>query len=150
MVNEERTEESLFMNIKRINQSNIEIAIIQSDDVIITDAQSALDLMATVRYGTACNQIAIPKSIITEDFFKLSTGIAGEILQKFVNYQCKLAIFGDFSHYTSKPLWDFIYESNSGNHIFFVATEEEAISKLSCVHWAKSRTQGKGRQFKLP
>ena len=33
----------------------------------------------------------------------------------------KLAIIGDFSGYTSKPLRDFIYESNNGNQVFFVS-----------------------------
>jgi hypothetical protein len=102
-----------------------------SDDLIITNAQSALDLMATVKYETGCDCIAISKSTVAEDFFALSTGIAGEILQKFVNYRVKLAIIGDFSRYTSKPLKDFMYESNKGSHIFFVASEDEAIAKLS-------------------
>ncbi len=39
--------------------------------------------------------------------------------------------FGDFSRYTSKPLRDFIYESNNGSHIFFVSTEDDAIEKLA-------------------
>ena len=107
------------------------IAIIRSDEVIITNAQSALDLMATVRYEIDCDRIAIHKSAVTEDFFVLSTGVAGEILQKFVNYQVKLAIIGDFSEYTSKPLRDFIYECNSGRHICFVADEAEAVRRLS-------------------
>lgn len=119
------------MNIKRINQSGVEIAVIETEEVIIADVQSALDLMATVRYGNECDRIAIPKSAVAENFFVLSTKIAGDILQKFVTYQCKLAIFGDFSHYTSKPLRDFIYESNNGNHIFFVVSEEEAVMKLA-------------------
>lgn len=54
-----------------------------------------------------------------------------EILQKFINYQFKFAIVGDFSGYTSKPLKDFIYESNKGRDIFFVSSEEDAIEKLS-------------------
>jgi hypothetical protein len=103
----------------------------ESDGLIITDTQSALDLMATVKYETGCDCIAISKAAIAEDFFVLSTGIAGEILQKFVNYRVKLAIIGDFSRYTSKPLKDFIYESNSGSHIFFVGSEEEAIARLN-------------------
>lgn len=40
-------------------------------------------------------------------------------------------IYGDYSHYTSKPLKDFIYESNHGKDFFFVATKEEAIQKLA-------------------
>jgi len=107
------------------------VAVIQSDEVIVTDTQSALDLMATVRYEVGCDNIAISKTAVSEDFFVLSNGIAGEILQKFVNYRVKLAIIGDYSFYTSKPLKDFIYESNKGSHIFFVATENEAIAKLT-------------------
>jgi hypothetical protein len=107
------------------------VAVIQSDESVISDTQSAPDLMATVKYETDCERIAIPKSAVAEDFFVLSTGIAGEILQKFVTYRVSLAIIGDFSQYTSKPLRDFIYESNKGRHVFFVTTEEEAIAKLT-------------------
>ena len=49
----------------------------------------------------------------------------------YKNYQFKFAIVGDFSGYTSKPLKDFIYESNKGRDIFFVSSEEDAIEKLS-------------------
>jgi hypothetical protein len=42
----------------------------------------------------------------------------------------KLAIVGDYSKYTSKPLKDFIYESNNGNSIYFVPSVEEALLKL--------------------
>jgi hypothetical protein len=120
-----------IMNLKRLNQNGVTIAVIETTEIIITDSQSALDLMATVGYESECNCIAIPKSCVAEEFFVLSTKIAGEILQKFVNYQCKLAIFGDYSHYTSKSLRDFIYECNKGNHIFFVASEKDAIEKLT-------------------
>ena len=65
----------------------------------------------TIKYETNCNKIALNKSAILEDFFILSKGLAGEILQKFINYQIKFAIYGDYSKYTSKPLKDFIYES---------------------------------------
>lgn len=109
------------------------IAVIRSDEVVLTDAQDALDLMMTARYTHDCVGIVLPKSAVTEDLFVLSTGIAGEILQKFVNYRVKLAIVGDYSRYTSKPLQDFFYESNNGGHILFVATEEEALAKLAPV-----------------
>ena len=82
------------------------------------------------KYEADTNLVAVDKAVIAEDFFILSTGLAGEVLQKFVNYRTKVAIFGDFSQYTSKPLRDFIYESNKGNNIFFVATEEKAVERL--------------------
>lgn len=119
------------MNIEVINKNGIDIAVISSDEAVITDTQSALDLVMSVKYETGAERIALPKELIREEFFILSSGIAGEILQKFVNYHIKAAIYGDYSHYTSKPLKDFIYESNQGRDIFFTATKEEAIQKLA-------------------
>lgn len=119
------------MNIEVINKNGIDIAVISSDEAVITDTQSALDLVMSVKYETGAERIALPKELIREEFFTLSSGIAGEILQKFVNYHIKAAIYGDYSHYTSKPLKDFIYESNQGRDIFFTATKEEAIQKLA-------------------
>lgn len=114
-----------------ITNNNFTVAVIKSGKPIITDTQSALDLMATIDYHDDCQRIAIYKEAILEDFFKLSTGFAGDILQKFISYSKKIAIIGDFSNYTSKPLKDFIYECNNGNAIFFVSDEKTALTKLT-------------------
>lgn len=83
------------------------------------------------KYELKTKNIVLAKEQIAEDFFVLSTGLAGEILQKYVNYGGRIAIYGDYSHYTSKPLKDFIYESNKGHDVFFTATEDEAIDMLT-------------------
>ena len=121
------------MNIKQLEQNGVIIAQVESEEALITDVQSALDLMATVRYETGADRMILPKAALDERFFVLSSGLAGDILQKFVNYQLAVAIVGDYSGYTSKPLRDFIYESNNGSHVFFVATVEDALDKLSRV-----------------
>ncbi len=121
------------MRIDTIVENNIEIAIVRSSDILIKDVQSALDLIATVGFETGCYRIVINKSSICEEFFDLKTKLAGEILQKFINYHVKIAIVGDFSVYTSKSLRDFIYESNMGKDIFFLPDVEQAIKKLSLV-----------------
>jgi hypothetical protein len=119
------------MKISTIKKNNIEIAVVNSSEILITDVQSALDFMATIRYDTGCDRIVLNKSAICEDFFHLSTKLAGEILQKFINYHVKIAIVGDFSAYTSKSLKAFIYESNNGKDIFFLSDEKNAVEKLS-------------------
>lgn len=119
------------MTIKRIVENGMQIAYIPETELLITDTQSALDLMATIHYETGCNRIILNKASICEDFFILSTCLAGEILQKYINYNVKLAIIGDYSSYTSKPLHDFIYESNRGKDIFFVSTLEDARNYIS-------------------
>lgn len=110
------------------------IVYIESEDILITDSQSALDLMMTVKYEKDCSSIVLDKNAISEEFFRLSSGIAGEILQKFVNYHIKLAIIGDFSKYTSKPFHDFIHECNKGNEIFFVNNLDQAVEKLALAY----------------
>ncbi len=119
------------MKTEIIRTKNTQIAAVSSDDLLITNVQSALDLIMTVKYETDCTNIAINKEAITDDFFILSTCLAGEILQKFINYGVRFAIYGDFSEYTSKPLKDFMYESNKGKDIFFQPTISLAIDKLS-------------------
>lgn len=107
------------------------VAIVNSDEVMIKDAASAVDFVMDIKYQTKCDKIALNKSAITEDFFILSSGLAGEILQKFVNYGIRFAIYGDYSKYTSKPLNDFIYESSQGKDAFFVSTKDEAVEMLN-------------------
>ena len=121
------------MNIEYIRDNGMDIAVVSSDRKVIVDTQSALDLAMTVKYETGTANLVLDKRLICEDFFILSTGVAGEILQKFINYQVRAAFYGDYSRYTSKPLKDFIYESNNGKDFFFVSTKEEAAEKLSGI-----------------
>lgn len=120
------------MNYTFLGKNN-DIVYIQSKDVLIYDAQSALDLIMTVIYEKDCSKIILDKHAICEEFFILSSGVAGEVLQKFSNYFTKLAIIGDLSKYTSKPLHDFIYECNKGNNIFFVSNLEEAVRMIEAA-----------------
>lgn len=119
------------MQLSKIERNGVVCAVVNSSEQVITDVQSALDVLMTAKYEVGTKNIVIGKKLIVEDFFILSKGLAGEILQKYVNYGGRIAIYGDYSHYTSKPLKDFIYESNKGKDVFFVATQDEAIDKLT-------------------
>lgn len=121
------------MEIRTVQRNQTQIALVSSGEPILTDVRTALDLIATVQYETGCDRMALNKEAVAEDFFRLSTRLAGEILQKFVTYHVKFAIIGDYSGYTSEPLKDFIYESNRGGHVFFVSNEEEAVEKLAAA-----------------
>ena len=122
------------MNLTGIEENGALCVLVESDELVITDAQSAIDLLMSAQYDVGSKNIVIPKQLVAEDFFVLSTGLAGEVLQKYVNYGGRMAIYGDYSRYTSKPLKDFMYESNKGRDFFFVSTRDEAVTAL-----AKSR-----------
>lgn len=119
------------MHIEKVEKNGQPIAVVTSDELLIFDGQSAGDFIMNVQALSDCYRAVVKKEAIAEEFFALRSGLAGEVLQKFVNYHMKLAIVGDFSGYSSKALQDFIYESNKGNSIFFVPDESEALQRLS-------------------
>jgi len=118
------------MRIDLNNINGISIAEVISEGVIIHETQDALDLMADCGYQGARSIIIQEKNIIPE-FFDLKTGIAGDILQRFSNYDVRLAIVGDFSRFKSKSLRDFVRESNRVGRINFVGSLQEAKDKLT-------------------
>lgn len=119
------------MRTEIVEYSGVKVAALECEEGLISNAQEAMDCALSVRYQSGCARIALPKEAFCERFFVLSSGLAGEILQKFVNYSFKVAIYGDYSGYTSKPLRDFIYESNRGRDVFFAANLDEAMRMLA-------------------
>jgi len=118
------------MDIQAHKINNTEIAEIIADRILIENAEDALDLMGNVYYQGFDKMILHQKNI-TPDFFDLKNKMAGEILQKFSNYRVSLVIVGDFSQFSSKSLNDFIYESNKGKQVNFLASVEDALTALS-------------------
>jgi hypothetical protein len=118
------------MKIKIITSTHTKIARLKSDNFVIKEIQDAIDLMANCSYQGA-EGVIVDEKHLAPKFFDLKTQFAGDILQKFSNYNFKLAIVGDFSKITSKSLRDFIYESNKLKRINFVGSEEEAKVSLT-------------------
>lgn len=118
------------MNIQVHQYDETAIAEVTSDQVLIHTPDDGLELMVDLYYQ-GYGEIILHEQNITPNFFDLKTGIAGEILQKFTTYRVRLAIVGDFAHYESKSLRDFIFESNKGKQVNFVPSVEEALGRLS-------------------
>jgi hypothetical protein len=110
-----------------INDNDQSIAEFNAQGIVLSTTQEFLQMMMD-----ACAEgIIIHQNNIDERFFDLRSGLAGEMLQKVVNYRLRLAIVGDFSIYESNSLKAFILESNRSNTIVFVKTVEEALDRLS-------------------
>ncbi len=103
-----------------------EIAEIDSPDILIANGSDVLGLI----YANEEDNLILHQRNFVPEFFDLSTGIAGEVVQKLVNYRRRIAVVGDFSDIDSKSLRDFIYESNRRGNMFFVASIEEARAKI--------------------
>lgn len=113
-----------------IERNGRKVAVLDRTESVHS-AQDALDIMINAQYSGDSDALVFFKESLGEDFFDLKTRFAGEVLQKFSNYNVRLAIVGDFSQYKSKALRDFIYECNNGNRVFWVGSLEAAIDALT-------------------
>lgn len=93
--------------------------------------RAATDIIGDA-YMSDARVFVVPVGRLGDDFLTLSTGIAGEVIQKFVNYGATLAFVGDIAAAVaaSDALRDFVRESNRGRHVWFVADMGELEAKL--------------------
>jgi hypothetical protein len=98
----------------------------------ISSERDVLDLIGDAGYQGA-QWVVIPAGRFDEAFFQLSTRVAGEIIQKFVNYRLGIAVVGDISRHTtaSSALRDFVRECNRGRQTWFLTDIEELRERLS-------------------
>lgn len=93
--------------------------------------QDANDLIGEAKSAGA-SLVVLPIARLDPAFFELRTGIAGDMVQKFVTYQLAVAIVGDTAQFESqsKSLRDFIYESNRRGSIWFLADKDALHERL--------------------
>lgn len=96
----------------------------------IASAQDALDLIGAA--FSRADVVAVPVGRFDARFFTLRSGLAGEIMQKFINYRIRLAIVGDVSAHVaaSTALRDLVSESNQGGQVWFVSDLYELDIRL--------------------
>lgn len=70
-----------------------------------------------------------------DDFFRLSTRAAGEVVQKLVDYRLRVAIVGDISGRVAanEALRDWVRECNEGRQVWFVNDLEELGARLAAA-----------------
>jgi hypothetical protein len=109
----------------------VPVLVCGDDGAPIAGTQDALDVIGAA--FSRADVVAVPVGRFDERFFELRTGLAGEIMQKFVNYRMRLAVVGDISaHLAASPaLRDLVFESNRGGHVWFVADLDELDTHLA-------------------
>ena len=97
----------------------------------LTSEREAIEVIGET-YGQDVDLVVLPAELLPDDFFWLSTGIAGAVLQKFQNYGFRVAIVGDFVRFTteSPSLRDFVHESNMRGQTLFLADRAELEARL--------------------
>jgi uncharacterized protein DUF4180 len=75
--------------------------------------------------------LVLTENDLAREFFDLSTGFAGELFQKFTNYNLRLAIVLPDPQAYGKRFGELAYEHISHNLIRFVRSKDEAKAWLS-------------------
>lgn len=98
---------------------------------MIVQEQDVLELLACCG-DLDSNRVLIDKKHLHPDFFDLSTGLAGTILQKFATYYVKAAFVVDPDAIVSAKFRELTYECNKGDQVHFFA--EVAPAEAWLVH----------------
>ena len=107
------------------------VLVCAADGPVVRGEGDALQLIVEAGQLDA-TWVAVPATRLADEFFQLRTGLAGAILQKFVNYRTGLAVLGDISGHTesSGALRDLVRESNRGRQIWFVSDLDDLRARF--------------------
>ncbi|WKV75703.1 DUF4180 domain-containing protein [Streptomyces sp. PCS3-D2] len=116
--------------LQRIN--DVPVLMCAAEGETIAGESEALDCIGNASYLGA-EWAVIPVERLGEAFFRLSTRVAGGIIQKFVQYRVGLVVLGDVSRHTeaSTALRDFVRECNRGRQTWFLADTDELRDRLT-------------------
>jgi hypothetical protein len=95
-------------------------------------AKDATDIISAA-WGYQAKLVALRADWLGDDFFHLSTRVAGEVVQKLLDYGLLVAIVGDISARVaaSDALRDWVRECNRGRQVWFVTDLEELGRRLA-------------------
>jgi hypothetical protein len=113
------------------------VYVCPADGPSLAEDRNLSDLVGEL-YSAGAGVVAIPLERLGPDFLRLASGVAGQVLQKLVNYRFQVAILGDLSaaEAASAPLRDFVRESNRGTTVWFVP-DLEALEARLALHQPK-------------
>jgi hypothetical protein len=97
-----------------------------------TTNHATSDLIGEAMYEQV-DLLVVPIGRVDPAFFELSSGIAGELLQKATNYRLRLAIVGDVTPWTARSasLRAFVEEAQRGGHLWFVPDAAALDARLA-------------------
>lgn len=95
----------------------------EASAIFITSEADVLELFGKM-YGYS--KLMLRQEQLAPAFFDLSSGLAGAVLQKLVNYKIKTAFIVDMNVIKSEKFKEMAAEANQGQQFRFFASEEGA------------------------
>jgi hypothetical protein len=107
------------------------VLVYPGEGPVLAGRDAVLDVIADAWHHEA-RWVVLPARRLDAGFFRLRTGVAGEFLQKLVQYRIGLAVVGDISAHLdgSSALRDLVRESNKGDQAWFLPTMADFDRRL--------------------
>ena len=121
--------ETNIMNYKVIERDNQKYIECDSVETPLSSEQDAIDLIAAC-WENDTSLVMLHSEVLTDDFFKLKTGLAGQVLQKFMNYHIKVAVIITDDQKIKGKFKELLAEANKRNDFRVFNNVEEAENWL--------------------
>lgn len=99
-------------------------------DGVVASERDATEVLGNASYLGADN-VLLTMDQLAPEFRDLSTGLAGAVVQKFVNYGMRLIVVVPDPDAGSESWRAYVRESNRGRHLWFVAGRDEALARIA-------------------
>lgn len=111
--------------------AGVRALLLEAEGAAIATEGDVADLLGEM-FSVGAGWAVIPVSRLTPAFFDLKTRLAGEMLQKLVNYDRRVVILGDIAKAlaASEALRAFVRESNRGATVWFLPDLAALEAKL--------------------
>jgi PadR family transcriptional regulator, regulatory protein AphA len=96
---------------------------------VIRNESDALDIAGTCGFNSAPRALIDAESLARE-FFDLKTGLAGAVLQKFINYRIRVAAVIPEERIGNGRFYEMVKEANRGGDFRVFQDREKAIDWL--------------------
>jgi hypothetical protein len=112
-----------------MQENDIPYLVIEPGEEVISSPQDALDLIVICGEEETC-RILMHADNVSEEFFNLSSGLAGEVLLKFTNYRLKVALVMPADLPVSERFAEFASETRRSRDFRIFYTEGSAAQWL--------------------
>jgi hypothetical protein len=99
------------------------------DGQILQNEADILDLIAACG-EYMCDRLLVHTELLPTDFYDLKTGLAGNLLQKLVNYWVRCAFILDEEKVGNGRFYEMMIEANRGRQFFFCHERDAAVDWL--------------------
>jgi len=105
-------------------KENQYLEIVAASIPLETEQQTVTLMGLCAENGT--NLLMLHGSVISESFYRFATGVAGDILQKLINYHIKTAFVLTKDTAIPKRFQEMMLEANTGSQYRFFDSRDEA------------------------